>query len=278
MVQLTPRYVGPAVIDVTSVVSDPSAAVVRQRDRLADALGELSSEQWAAPSRCAGWFVQDVAEHLVSVNRFWIVSVGAGLRGEPTQLLADFDPVAVPAALVESARGASPATTLERLRASNAELASLLQGAADSDWAKPAEAPPGHIALGAVCAHALWDAWVHERDVLLPLGRHQQLQADEVAASLAYAAALAPALYVNARDPNTGSLAVRARHPELAFTVAVAGQVTVHPGADADADAVVDGDAVGLVEALSGRAPLPPVDDQHRWLVDGLHRAFDLDG
>lgn len=83
------------------------------------------------------------------------------------------------------------------------------------------------------------------------------------------------AFYVNAGEPDAGSLAVRAHDPALAFTVEVAGQVTVHPGASPDADAVVDGDAVGLVEALSGRAPLPPVGEQHRWLVDGLHRAFD---
>jgi uncharacterized protein (TIGR03083 family) len=273
-VELTPRYDGPAVIDVDALVSDPSAVVMRQRNRLAGALSQLSSEEWATPSRCEGWSVQDVAEHLAGVNQFWLLSIGAGLRGEPTRLLASFDPVTVPAAMVERARGASPATTLEKLAANNADLNALLGSMSESDWAKPAEAPPGHIAVRAVCAHALWDAWIHERDVLLPLGHDQQIEPDEVATALAYAAALGPAFYLNTGQALSGSLAVQARHPDLAFTLDVCDQVTVRLGARTDATALVEGDAVDLLESFSCRAPYPLVADDHRWLVDGLHRAF----
>ena len=278
-VQLNPRYDGPALIDVDALVVDPSAVVVRQRDRLAGALSELPSEAWGAPSRCEGWSVQDVTEHLVSVNHFWLLSLGAGLRNEPTRFLAAFDPVAVPAAIVESARGAAPEATLEKLHTSNAQLAAVLSSLSVSDLAKPAEAPPGHIAIRAVCAHALWDAWIHERDVLLPLGRDQPIEPDEVTTALAYVAALAPAFYLlNAGRAPTGSLTVLASHPDSVFTVDVRDHVTVRPGALPDATAIVEGDAVDLVESLSSRGPLPPVVDDHRWLVDGLHRAFDTDG
>lgn len=222
--------------------------------------------------------MQDVAEHLASVNQFFLSSIRSGLRGEPTRMLASFNPVKDPAAIVESARGAAPAETLERLAASNRELATLLRSLPECDWAKLAEAPPGHIAVSAVCAHALWDAWIHERDVLLPLGRDQQVETDEVTIALAYVAAIGPAVYLNAGRARSGSLAVRTSHPNLAFTVDVGDQVTVHAGAQTACTALVEGDAVDLLEGFSCRGPFPEVTLDHRWLVNGLHKAFGVSG
>lgn len=39
----------------------------RERRALADVLDTLTSEQWAAPSRCEGWTVRDVTAHLLFV-------------------------------------------------------------------------------------------------------------------------------------------------------------------------------------------------------------------
>jgi uncharacterized protein (TIGR03083 family) len=273
-VRVTPRYGGPPVIDVSDMRFDPTL-VIHQRDRLVGVLSQLSADEWATSSRCEGWSVQDVAEHLVGVNQFWVVSIGAGLRNEPSRLLESFDPVNVPAAMVERARGAAPATTLDRLAASNAKLAALLSSLSEGDLAKVAEAPPGHLAISGVAGHALWDAWVHERDVLLPLGREQAIERDEVAIVLAHVAALGSACYLNAGEAPTGSLAVKARNPSLELSVQISDQVRVHPDALIESTAIVDGDAVEIVELLSCRAPRPVVSDDHRWLVDGLSRVFD---
>jgi uncharacterized protein (TIGR03083 family) len=275
---LNPRYEGPAIIEVGDLVADPSEPFIRQRKRLAEVMSLLSSEEWASPSRCEGWSVQDVAEHLAGVNQFFLLSIGSGLRDEPSQLLASFDPVKVPAAMVERARGAAPAATLERLIESNGELAALLSSVPEDDWAKPAEAPPGHIAVRAVCAHALWDAWIHERDVLLPLGLNQQIETDEVEVALGYAAALGVAFYLISGAARSGSLAVETQHPALAFTVDVGEQVNVRLGAQPDATALVKGEAVDLLEGFSCRGPHPRVPIDHRWLVDGLHQVFDVSG
>lgn len=43
------------------------AALAVQRRALCDQLDELSDEQWATPSLCAGWSVVDVLGHLVSL-------------------------------------------------------------------------------------------------------------------------------------------------------------------------------------------------------------------
>ncbi len=174
--RITPRYDGAAVINVDAVVRSPRTALVRQRARLAESLRGLTTGEWNTPSRCGGWTVQDVVEHLAGVNRFWWLSIQAGLRGEPTRLLASFDPVRVPAAMVEAARGASASATLDSFQATNAELETLIRSLTDADWDKPAEAPPGHVAIRAVAVHALWDSWVHERDILIPLSREQAVE------------------------------------------------------------------------------------------------------
>ncbi|MGV7637339.1 maleylpyruvate isomerase family mycothiol-dependent enzyme, partial [Mycobacterium kansasii] len=43
--------------------------IAAQRVAIADLLDGLTPEQWAAPSLCAGWAVNDVAGHLAAVLR-----------------------------------------------------------------------------------------------------------------------------------------------------------------------------------------------------------------
>jgi uncharacterized protein (TIGR03083 family) len=252
--RITPRYEGAAVINVDAVVRSPSAALVRQRARLAEALRGLSTGEWHTPSRCGGWTVQDVVGHLAGVNRFWSLSIQAGLRGEPTRLLASFDPVRVPAAMVQAARGASASATLDSFQATNAQLGTLVGSLTDADWDKLAEAPPGHLAIRAVALHALWDSWVHERDIVVPLLRQQAVESDEVLLSLAYAAALGPGLRAAAGSTSAGSLGVIGRHPEIELTVKAGSEVTVHLGVPEDADATP---WCGLPAHLGHAAPRP---------------------
>ncbi|MGH9080258.1 MAG: maleylpyruvate isomerase family mycothiol-dependent enzyme [Acidimicrobiales bacterium] len=279
----SPRYGGQPVIDIDAVVTDPYEAFARQRGRLAETLAGLNTAEWNSPSRCGGWTVQDVIEHLVGVNRFFAVSLESGLRNQPTRLLASFDPVAVPAAMVDAARGAPTPDTLDRFVTTNDALADLLGGLSGADWSTPAEAPPGHLAARAVVAHALWDSWIHERDVLVPLSRVQEIETDEVSTSLVYVAALGPGLSCAAGSTKTGTLAVVAHDPAIGFSVDIGHEATVRAGAGAGAGAghrataTIEGDAVGLLEALSYRSPMLAMDRRHRWLLGGLGHVFGQD-
>ena len=155
-------------------------------------------------------------------------------------------------------------------------LAAALDGLDAEGWGRPGEAPPGHIPLRAVALHALWDAWVHERDIALPLGLATVEEPDEVAASLGYAAALGPA-FAAALGGGRGALTVEATDPDVRVVVEVGeGTVAVRDG-DAPAGALrLTGPAVVLVEGLSLRAPLPcPVPADRSWLLDGLAAVFD---
>ena len=209
--KLVPRYDAPPVLEVTGWVDDPAVPLLRQRRRLASVLATLDAEQWAAPSRCEGWTVQDVVAHLIGTNQFWALSIAAGLDGAPTRFLGSFDPAATPEQMVDSMRSMAPAEILEQFAATTEEMARVVDPLTADDWPTKAESPPGHVALTALAAHALWDSWVHERDVVVPLGLTQPLEVDEVGGCLRYAAALGPALGLNGGSTRGGALAARDR-------------------------------------------------------------------
>jgi uncharacterized protein (TIGR03083 family) len=275
---IAPRYGGAPVILMSGAPDDQLLPLSRQRHRLDDVLRELGPDEWAMPSRCAGWSIKDVAAHLVSVNRFWTASVRAGLAGSPTSFLANFDPVATPEQIVAGMRALSPGDVMEQFTSSNEELLELLGGLTEEDWAVIAEAPPGHLPIRLLAAHALWDAWVHERDVGLPLGCEQPVQVDEVAASLRYVCALTSAIAILTGRGVAGTFEVDGQGPEsMRFVLDVADAVVVQDAAPLASGPVLRGDAVALIEALSTRIPFPTTPPAG-WvpLIEGLATAFDM--
>ena len=69
--ELSPRYDGPPIISIGGVPDDQLVPLTRQRRRLEAMLADLATDEWAAPSRCDDWTVQDVVAHLAGVNTFW---------------------------------------------------------------------------------------------------------------------------------------------------------------------------------------------------------------
>lgn len=274
--QVTPRYDGAPVLELEVPIGDVAVPLLRQRRRLGAILAALDEEQWVAASRCEGWSVRDVIAHLVGTNQFWTVSIVHGLRGEPTRYLQGFDPVATPAQMVDAVRTLSSADVLSQYQESVEALADVVTGLDDAAWSLVAEAPPGHIAVRAVALHALWDAWTHERDIVVPLGITHTIEPDEVAGSLYYSAAIGPALSASKGSTRGGDLSVIASDPNVAFTVHAGSTVVVTDAPADDGAALLEGDAITLVEGLTFRAPL-----QHAlaasdlWLVGGLSEVFD---
>ena len=130
--------------------------------------------------------------------------------------------------------------------------------------------------------HALWDAWIHERDIVLPLGLAAVEEPDEIAGSLAYVAALGPALLALNGSTRSATIDVRTTDPHLRLLVEVGASVVLHDGssgsiAASDAATVtLAGPAVELVEALSFRVPLTAsLDPEDRWVLGDLGRVFD---
>jgi uncharacterized protein (TIGR03083 family) len=270
--QLTPRYAGPPVLRFDARVGDPAVPLVRQRRRLGEWLATLDEARWAAPTRCEGWSVRDVIAHLVGTDQFWFLSVTGALAGEPTRFLTGFDPAVTPALMVDGMED-GPAEVLAHFLEGADALGGALTGLDEAQWALPAEAPPGHVPLAALAHHALWDAWIHERDVVIPAGQTPVEEADEILACLRYAAVVGPALAAASQEGGrAGALVLDGTDPD-AHVVVEAGETVVL----AEGGAVhLAGRSVDLVEALSFRAPFThDVAEEDRWLVGGLAVAFD---
>lgn len=275
--QLTPRYGNDPIITLDGTPSDIFAPVTRQRRRFAAALAALTDEQWDHPSRCEGWSNRDVVIHVDSTNSFWAFSIAAGLKGEPTQFLATFDPVKAPAQLVAGSQQLTSREVLDKFKASTVAFDATLQSLTGDDWSKLAEAPPGHVSISTLAHHALWDSWVHERDVLLPLGIAQSIEDDELTAILRYAAALAPAFVISRGAAEKGTLAVQTTSPNTTVVVEIDDHVHVRGGTGA-ADVLLSGETLGLIESLSIRAPFAHnIPASYKWMVNGLAEVFDVD-
>jgi uncharacterized protein (TIGR03083 family) len=271
---LTPRY-GPTAI--IALDGDPAAVAepcIRQRRRFLAMIQDLDDDEWAHPSRCDGWSARDVTVHLASTNAFWEFAIRSGVDGSPTRMLATFDPVATPARMVADST-LSTDELVETFATSTTSLAEVLHELSAPDWTALAEAPPGHLSVSAVVHHALWDSWIHERDIALPLGRTPPVESDEVTACLRYVAALTPALALTAGASGTAGFDVSVSDPDAGFHVEIAADVLVTAGT-AGSELALTGNSVDLLEALSFRLPLEQAIPQGLdWAFAGLATVFD---
>ncbi len=273
---LQPVYGDQPLVVIDLPPPGPVHPVVAQRRRFQASLVELDEPDWGHASRCAGWTVQDVVTHLVTTNLFWAFSIQAGLAGKPTEFLATFDPVATPAQMVADAGAATPAETLVAFTETNAALLDLVEGLGEDEMGLLAEAPPGHVPIRRVADHALWDAWIHERDVFLPLGVTPTEADDEVIASLRYVSVLGPGFAMMFGADRDVTTSIEASDPDERFVVTVEdGQVRVHAGPAPSDALVLSGPAVDLVEQLSFRDSGRPVSAAVVSILEGLGQVFD---
>lgn len=96
--------------DSTTTRDDLWEAVHAERTALAGDLADLDDDQWALPSLCGSWSVEDVVAHLTAA-----ASTGR-LRWLTSVLGARFDADVHNARRLVEHRGATPAETLERFR------------------------------------------------------------------------------------------------------------------------------------------------------------------
>jgi hypothetical protein len=155
-------------------------------------------------------------------------------------------------------------------------LFGVVGGMDESGWSMPAEGPAGHLPIHLILRHRIWDAWVHERDIVLPLGLTPVVEPDEVEANVVFVGALSPAMSLLQGVPIRGEFILSTGDPSSHWTIEVADQVSVRIGGEGAGAPCLAGRAVDLAEALSLRAPLPP-DAPDRWrdLLGGLATAFD---
>lgn len=240
------------------------AAYATQAERLGEALGSLGGDQWRTPSRNAAWTVHQTMQHVAGVR----LENERGLDGLEPTWSANFDPNRSPQEDVDSRAGESPEETLEGFGRATRRL--LEQWATEADDRRLGPTVWGDEAdFRVIRVHIFWDAFVHERDMFLPLGIEPTPDADEVALAVGYGLLIAS---VGARAGGAVS-DVRVAVPDLGSVhLQITGErigVTVESGerATGDLSATSAGD---LVDALSGRGTLADVLDGPSEVVEAL--------
>lgn len=139
-------------------MTDVWELVRREREALVEDLAGLSDEQWELPSLCSGWTVHDVAAHLVDNAR----TTRLGIVAAMVRARFDFDRQNDDGVARE--KGATPAETLDRLRAVVGRRTT----------------PPAPL------DSRLVEEVVHGDDVRRPLGIHRDYPTESVERALAH--------------------------------------------------------------------------------------------
>ena len=135
--------------------------------RLIDTWEGFSAAQWAHRSRNAEWTVHHTVRHVAD----GMERVSAAVNGEPVLRAGEFDPRSTPTAWLANSEGESPRATIDRFTAASTSLRSGVRDRLASGDHGRDRTVYGTAHWTVNVAHLLWDSWVHERDVLLPLDR-----------------------------------------------------------------------------------------------------------
>lgn len=256
-------------IEVDPALRPVTRAWTTQRTRLLDVLRRLDPDDWTRPTRCEAWNVTSVIGHLLVVDRFFVLTFDNALSGaEPTRFLTGFDPSSSTDDLVAAEIGRPVPELLEQFATGTAALAETVGRFDDTTWEHRAESPMGHLPAHQLLAHAVWDSWLHERDITVPAGTAPDPDPDEVRAATAWMlcfAGLQGGLLEDAAPVGPGPespIDVTLRFDDLpgALRFVVDTGVTLAP---ADPyGAVPAGSAVAFVDGVTGRDAIDPVLDR----------------
>ena len=129
----------------------------------------LTQEQWAMPTECPGWAVQDQVSHLVGSE--------CRLLGRPAPAHEPADTSHVRnevgqsnEVLVDYRRRFSGAEVLAEFREITEERLGVLRRMTEDDFAAETDNPLGRGPYTDLLALRVYDAWVHEQDMRRALG------------------------------------------------------------------------------------------------------------
>ncbi|MBV9871754.1 MAG: maleylpyruvate isomerase N-terminal domain-containing protein [Frankiaceae bacterium] len=249
-------------MQVPTAPDDVSRAWLSHRARVREWLASLSDDGWVAPTRCAGWTVADLVQHLASGSQFVGYTLHEAKRGTPTQLLDGFDAQQTAAVAAQMFAGRSNPELLAAMIDMDESAATQIAAFTSESWLATAEAPPGHVPAYVSLNHFLFDSWVHERDLMRPRGIDAVVDDTEALAVVTYVLALAGVAADAADDAAAEAVTMTVRVTDLDCDVSVRradGQVEVSLERAVDAGLEISGTAEDLVDVATGREPRAPL-------------------
>lgn len=152
---------------------------------LDDLVDQLTPEQWATRSLCPDWTVREVLVHLGAVEHM--------LLGEPPGSMPEALPFGKVGDWMQSVAPLSDQEVLDRYREVIAARRDELSAMSDDDFDLPCMTPVGPGTYGRFMDVRVFDFWVHEQDIRVPLalpghedGPAAEMAVAEVERSLGY--------------------------------------------------------------------------------------------
>lgn len=153
--------------------------------------GGLDAGDWATPSRCPGWTVQDNLSHIIGTERM-LQGHPAPDVDYPTEHLKN--PIAAEnERRIEALRSLSGPEVLAEFRAVSAERLGQLHDMVDEEILRVGWSPIGEVPYLRFMHVRVYDSWLHLEDCRAPLGhppssggRPAEMSVDEVTTAIGY--------------------------------------------------------------------------------------------
>ena len=222
-----------------------------QRQRFIAVLKGFGPDEWAAPTRCAKWSAHDVVRHVGDEA----AAARLGADDHTMDMAAGFDPRVTPQQWLVASAGEPPDASVLRLVAATEEQLVVFRIRMARGNEFDVHLPYGAMDWTVLALHALWDSWVHERDVLLARDVEHPTDGDTTFYVAAYGLFLAALM-----APILGGDKVQER---LVLGGAGGGVFAVETHGDVALTAermTTDGPpAARVADALAGRSPVDAV-------------------
>ena len=137
---------------------------------LEELCSDLGDGEWATPTDCPGWSVQDQLSHLVGSECRLLGRPAPEHVPEDTSHIKN-DSGQRNEVLVDFRRSHSGGQVLEEFREVTGERLSILRGMTESDFDEETDTPIGRAPVRELLAIRIFDAWVHEQDIRRAVGR-----------------------------------------------------------------------------------------------------------
>jgi uncharacterized protein (TIGR03083 family) len=126
-------------------------------------LTDLADGEWAVASLCPGWTVRDVATHLTGIE-----TVLVGWRPERDDEPPPFHRLA---AFMTDAEAMSNDALRYAARAALDARRAEVRALSTEEWEHRLMSPAGPRTMGGFMEVRIFDLWIHQRDMTVPLGR-----------------------------------------------------------------------------------------------------------
>lgn len=225
-----------------------------QAARLVPSLEALSDEQWASPSRNSRWTVQQTMQHVAGV----LIENVRVIDGLGRTWSADFDPHRSPQEDIDTRADETPAETVAGYAEASRRYREHLATRASSEERRPMLwGDPADFRLFQLHLH--WDAWIHERDMLVPLGIEPVEDLEALRFATAYGVLFAGVAVKMAGAPFDTVLSIADLGDVRLEVSPDAIRVRVDP--DGPGEGVPVAGAAPLADALAGRGDVAAVVD-----------------